>query len=284
MQIGIFTDVVSGRDPEEVAAKTRAYGVECVQLRMTMAGVDLSPEGITEGDAARVRRAFEREGVAIAALAAYTNVTHPDPDHRRANVESFKNRLRWARAFGTDLVATETGTFNRSSEWDADPYNETEEAWQTLLGVLDECVRVAEEAGAVVCLEAYVENVMGTAARARAAVERYGAQRVKVVMDPNNYFTPALLERQDEVLRDVFAQVGGYIGLAHAKDVRAVAGQRKCALPRAGTGELHWPLFVELLRGTGFDGALVIEHLAEPEIDETVAFVRRQLAASAATA
>jgi sugar phosphate isomerase/epimerase len=278
MQLGIFSDVVSGRDPEEVAAKTRAHGLECVQLRMTMPGVDLSQEGITERDAKRVRTAFEREGVTIGALAAYTNLTHPDPDLRRVNVESFKDRLRWARAFGTDLVATETGTFNRGSEWDADPYNDTEEAWRQLLGVLDECVAVAEDAGAVVCLEAYVENVMGTAARARAAVERYGPQRVRLVMDPNNYFTPALLSRQDEVLRDVFAQVGGYIALAHAKDVRAVPGQRKCALPRAGTGQLNWPLFVELLRGAGFDGALVIEHLKEPEIDETVAFVRARLA------
>jgi sugar phosphate isomerase/epimerase len=58
-----------------------------------------------------------------------------------------------------------------------------------------------------------------------------------------------------------------------------VPGQRKCALPRAGTGVLNWPLFVDLLRGTGFDGALVIEHLKEPEIPETVDFVRRQMAA-----
>ena len=279
MRLSIFSDVIAARDPEELAAKTRGYGLEGVQLRLNVPGVDLSPDGITERDAARVRRAFEREGLAIDALAAYTNLTHPDPQRRRQNVEGFQNRLRWARAFGTSLVATETGTFNRQSEWDADPYNDTDEAWQEFLAMLDPCVRVAEACDAVIALEAYVENVVNTAERARAALDRFGRERVQVVMDPNNYFTPALLDRQDEVLRHVFAQVGDAIAIAHAKDVRAVPGQRKCALPRAGTGVLNWPLFVDLLRGTGFDGALVIEHLREPEIPETVDFVRRQMAA-----
>jgi sugar phosphate isomerase/epimerase len=279
MKLGIFSDVIAARDPEELAAKTRGFGLEGVQLRLNVPGVDLSPEGITERDATRVRRAFEREGLAVDALAAYTNLTHPDLERRRQNLEGFQDRLRWARAFGTRIAATETGTFNRQGEWDADPYNDTDEAWGEFLAILEPCVRVAEECDAVIALEAYVENVVSTAERARAALERFGRQHVQVVMDPNNYFTPALLDRQDEVLRHVFAQVGDAIAIAHAKDVRAVPGQRKCALPRAGTGVLHWPLFVDLLRGTGFDGALVIEHLREPEIPETVEFVRRQMAA-----
>src|SRR5581483_1018568 len=279
MKLGIFSDVIAARDPEELAAKTRGNGFECVQLRLTVPGVDLSPEGISERDAARVRRAFEREGIEIAALAAYTNLTHPDPDRRRQNVEGFKRRLHWARALVTRLVATETGTFNPRSEWDADPYNDTEAAWQELLAILEPCVREAEAADAVIALEAYVENVMSTAERARAVVEHFGPAHVQLVMDPNNYFTPALLERQDEVLRHVFRQVGRFIALAHAKDVRPVPGQRKCALPRAGTGVLNWPLFVHLLRESGYDGALVIEHLKEPEIEPTRDFVCAQLAA-----
>ena len=109
MQLGIFSDVISGRDPEEIAARTRAFGFECVQLRLTMPGVDLTAEGITKADATRVRRAFEREAVAVGGLAAYANLTHPDPDRRRRNVAGFQNRIRWARAFGTTVV-TETGT------------------------------------------------------------------------------------------------------------------------------------------------------------------------------
>lgn len=277
MKLGIFSDVISGKDPEEMAAKTRALGFQTVQLRLNTPDVDLSPQGITERDAARVRRAYEGEGISICALAAYTNLTHPDPERRKQNVDGFKNRLRWARAFGTTVAATETGTFNRDSEWEADPFNDSDAAWQEFLGILAPCVRVAEEHEVEIALEAYVENVMNTAARARAAVTHFGARRVRLVMDPNNYFTPALLEQQPEVLRDVFAQVGEYIALAHAKDVQPVPGQRKCALPRAGTGVLDWPLFVQLLRGTGFDGALVIEHLKEHEAPETRDFVLQQL-------
>ncbi|MBI3969858.1 MAG: sugar phosphate isomerase/epimerase [Chloroflexi bacterium] len=282
MQLGIFSDVITGRDPEEVAAKTRALGFETVQLRLNVPGVDLSPEGISERDASRVRHAFESEGIGICALAAYTNLTHPDPERRRRNLDGFENRIRWARAFGTNVAATETGAFNRQSEWEADPYNDTEDAWREFLDILAPCVREAEAHDAVIALEAYVENVINTAARARAAVEHFGPAHVQIVMDPNNYFTPAMLERQDEVLHDVFAQVGDYIAIAHAKDVRPVPGQRKCALPRAGTGVLNWPLFVRLLRQTGFDGALVIEHLKEPEVEETRDFVRAQLAVAPA--
>ena len=278
MKLGIFSDVIAAQDPEELAAKTRTYGLEGVQLRMNVPGVDLSPEGIAERDATRVRRAYEAEGLSIDALAAYTNLTHPDLARRRQNVEGFQNRLRWARAFGTRVVATETGTFNRRSEWDADPYNDTEEAWQTFLDILEPCVRVAEESDVVIALEAYVENVVNTAERARAAVERFGHERVQIVMDPNNYFTPELLEHQDEVLRNAFKQVGSYIALAHAKDVLAVPGKRKCTLPRAGTGVLNWPLFLRLLHDAGYDGPLVIEHLREPEIAETRDFVRGQMA------
>lgn len=277
MKLGIFSNVLAAGSPEELAAKVRALGFECVQLWPPVPGVDLTPQGITEAACARVRRAFETEGIAIAALSGYTNLVHPDPERRQRDLEGFRHWLRWCRSLGAGIVVTETGTFNRQSEWAGDPYNETEEAWRIFLDVLEPLVRQAAQYDVTIALEAYVENVVHSPERARAAIEATASPHLRILMDPCNYFRPEMLNRQEDVLRHVFATVGEYIVLAHAKDVRAIPGRRTCELPRAGTGVLNYPLYIRLLRDAGYDGALIIEHLREPEIPETRDYVRRFL-------
>jgi sugar phosphate isomerase/epimerase len=105
-----------------------------------------------------------------------------------------------------------------------------------------------------------------------------GSPRLRLVMDPANYFHPAMLPRMREVLEDVFAHVGRYISLAHAKDVRLPEpGRDECVRPAAGTGVLDYALYLNLLRAAGYDGGLIMHSLSETELPASQAYVESYL-------
>ena len=68
-------------------------------------------------------------------------------------------------------------------------------------------------------------------------------------MDPANYFHPPMLSRVPEVIEEAFGFVGGYVALAHAKDVRGPdPGGTECIRPAAGTGVLDYRTYIRLLK------------------------------------
>jgi L-ribulose-5-phosphate 3-epimerase len=77
---------------------------------------------------------------------------------------------------------------------------------------------------------------------------------------------PAHLER-------IFQVIGPHAPVAHAKDVVYHDGQ--IDTPRAGAGRLDYPAFARLMQQYQPNAPLILEHLRESEVPETVAYVRR---------
>lgn len=78
------------------------------------------------------RTRLETAALPVVALGGYRNLVAPDATNRRANIGFLQRCLELASHFGTALVATETGTRNRESEWAPSPENQGKEAWETL--------------------------------------------------------------------------------------------------------------------------------------------------------
>jgi sugar phosphate isomerase/epimerase len=278
MQLGIMTKHLHQPTIEEVARAVAGYGLASVQLDLTSAGLPEQPEAVDHGVAARIRAAFSRYGIAIAALSGTFNMIDPDQARLRASIDHYPILLDWCRALGCPVITACTGTRNPSSMWRAHPDNARPEAWADLRQTLRAVLPAAEARGVTIAFEPEVVNVIDTAAKARRLIEEMQSPRLRVVMDPANYFHPAMLDDMDAVLTDIFEQVGGYIAFAHAKDVRAPEpGGTECVRPAAGTGVLDYPLYLRLLRQSGYDGALVMHSLDEAEVPESASYVRRFL-------
>lgn len=261
---------------EAVAEAVAAFGLTSVQLDLTSAGLSEQPVAVEQAVAARIRAAFGRHGIAIAALSGTFNMIDPDAARLQANIAWFPILLAWCQALGCDVVTACTGTRNSRSMWRHHPDNALPAAWTDLRRTLDQILPAAEEHRVTIAFEPEVVNVVDSAPKAQRLIEEVRSPRLRLVMDPANYFQPDMLAQMDDVLDDIFQRVGAYIAFAHAKDVRAPdPGGTECIRPAAGTGILDYARYMSLLRQSGYDGALVMHSLEEAEVPSSAAYVRR---------
>jgi sugar phosphate isomerase/epimerase len=108
-------------------------------------------------------------------------------------------------------------------------------------------------------------------------LDQVGSPALKIVYDAANLLDPDdyhLTTAADAISRDI-ATLGPQIVLAHAKELIA---HRAPAAP--GAGLLPWPLIVQILHETGFDGTLVTHGLPETSVPLAVATLSAALAAT----
>lgn len=275
VQLGLMTKHLHQRNIEEVAAAVAGFGLTAVQLDLTSAGLPEQPPAVDQALANRIRAAFAGHRIRLAAVSGTFNMIDPDPRRLQAHIAHFPIMLDWCRDLGCDVITACTGTRNPDSMWRHHPDDARPEAWTDLRQTLDQVMPAAEARGVTIAFEPEVVNVIDTAAKARRLIDEVQSSRLRIVMDPANYFHPDMLGHMDDVLDEIFQRVGSFIALAHAKDVRPPApGGTECIRPAAGTGVLNYTRYLHLLRQSGFDGALVMHSLEEAEVPASAEYVR----------
>jgi sugar phosphate isomerase/epimerase len=277
----IFSNVIEGAGPEEVAARTRQLGLGSVQFFPPGAEVGFGFDGdVAHADFATWARAYAADDVEVCGIAGYINLLHPDLARRRSNIEAFKGWIRELRTFGCRFISTETGTLATSGDWDDHPDNRSPAAWDAFRRVAEELVAVAAEEDAVILFEPYIVNVCHTPELAARLVREVGSPHLALLMDPTNWFDneSARPERVAAVIDAGFEAERGLFRLAHAKDVTPPEpGSPKPGLPGPGQGLLDYPRYLSRLAEHGYDGPLVIEHLTEAEVPQALRFVQGQI-------
>ena len=272
MKLGIMSGTF-GKHPVEVAAqKIRDGGFTCTQLTPDFDGMPFCRYGsavdltdFTPEKRRRVRDAFADAGVEVLSQGAYMELTDANEDQRRANIDYFAARLRMMRDMGGDVLVTESG------KRPDDPV-EQQAAWDRLRSALAELLPIAQQEGVAIGLEPSRAQVLKDTTTARALLDEFGTDHLKVMIDPANILG---LDTLDEM----FANVGHAIFQGHAKDV--ILSGEKPVYPAAGQGELDYPHYVALLNQHGVD-ALVIEYVTEANFEPVRDFLRGALGQSRA--
>lgn len=294
IQVGIFSGYFP-YDLETTAATIRGLGFNTVQLDLHFTDLDLSAGQLTAKKAKRVSDTFRDHDLPICAISGYTNIVHPDPDERKRNIAYLTEIIRHAREFGSGYVVSESGTFNPHSEWDHDPHNRTEDAYEQVRDVLAELAREAYDHGATFLLETYVNNVVGSVREATRIFNDIRTPGLELLMDPTNFFEAHNIDDMDGVLNEMFDTLGDRVRVAHAKDVKrsgsdksekhadigdehALAshtfrGVGEIELPAAGLGSLDYDLYVRRLAERSPNASLIIEHLDESDVPRAKQFV-----------
>lgn len=241
-------------------------------LRM---GLDILGQHLSPGLCAEIREELENRGIAMAAVDGTFNMIHPDVQRRRANLRYLQQLVESCESLGTSVVTLCTGSRDEIM-WRRHPGNDGPDAMTDLVAVLKEAAPTAEECGVTLAFEPEVNNVINSADKARHLIDTVASPSLKVVMDPANIFRAGELPRMQDKLREAFSLLAGDIALAHAKDLDhdGEAGHLG-----AGQGVLDYPLYLSLLRDSGFGGTIVLHqmhHLSDAQIDSCFAHVRQE--------
>ena len=274
MQIGIFTKVFPRPTLSEVLDAVAATGLRSVQFNMESVGLPVLPDVIAGDVTARIREDADCRGITIGSVQGTFNMSHPDPEFRRAGLRRLRTLAEACPRLGTRKIAICIGTRDPDDMWRNHPDNQSPEAWRDMYECVSEGVKIAEDSGLTLALEPEVNNVVDSARTARRLLDEIGSSGLKVTMDAANLFHAGELPRMAEVMNEAFALLGNDIVLAHAKDLRhdGDAGHEA-----AGQGLLDYGRYISLLRGCGFSGPLLLHGLHESQVAACVAFLREKL-------
>jgi sugar phosphate isomerase/epimerase len=274
LTLGIVSGVYGSLPVEEATRRIKEDGFTGVLTNFAFADVAFDPLKPDWAAADKITASFQRHGIRVASLYGYYNVVHPDIEKRKLGEARMEFLIANWKRLGCPIVATETGTFNRKSEWLDAPENSTEAAFVQCRDSLGRLARAAEKTGAVIAVEAYWRNVIGTIDRVERLLHEVNSPALKVVMDPNNYFRNEDLPRMKPMLEELFQRLGDKVVVAHAKDVKAAADGPEH--PASGKGSLDYPLFLRLLTQLDRKLDLVLEHVTLDDVPRARDYVLSQ--------
>jgi len=254
-RFGAFSTEFGEGEWERLTAEFDRLGLESVLLMGPL--LDGCLGDVSRAKAGRAR--LEERGIGVPALGGYRNLVAPDPAVRRANVEHVRRCLEIAPAFGSHVVATETGTMSPHGDWTDTPKNSSAEVWKLLYDALETLLPVAEEQGVILAVETYVGNVLKTQGQLTGLLGRFPTQHLQVVCDPYNYLSRGLMPVQERATSELLDQFEPRFVLAHLKDVSPDGAQ--AGTPEFGTGAFSQRHYLEFLRARRPDLDLITEHM-----------------------
>lgn len=298
VQVGIFT----GYFPyglEETAKRIREIGFNTVQLDVSFKDMEVAVGQLTTVKCRRIRDTFRAHDLPVSCISGYTNLVHPDPVKRKANLDRLKELIRFAHDLGSPYVISETGTFDTDSDWVHHPKNKTEEGYAECRDVIYDLVRYAGDHGVTFLTETYVNNVIGSVEETLRLFADINSQHLGLLMDPTNYFEDHNIDDMDMVLNYIFDALSHRVKISHAKDVKRaeeeqgvtmagieaseahnLRGVGMIELPAPGLGSLNYDLYLERLGRDHPNIPIIIEHLDESDVPRAKKFLDERLIAT----
>lgn len=276
--VGIMTRHIARDSLEESASVIKEYGLTAVQLTLESAGQEPIPLRLERSEANEISQTLNDAGLTVAAVSGTFNVLDPELERRRDYLDRFARLCDVLHWLGASVVTTCTGTRDPNSMWTHHPDNKLPIAWAELIEQTGEMVDMAANAGVVMAFEPETGNVASSPAKAKRLLETINSPHLGITFDPANFFHPKDLAQMTDVLREGVRLLGPSIALAHAKDVfPPLPGDDHCGYGAAGKGLLDYPLYLRLLRETGYRGAIILHSLEETDIPFCLAHLQQFL-------
>ncbi len=290
INVGIFTGYYPFK-MDEVIRRIKASDFNCVQLDISFKDFDATKEPLTKEKAHWVRDAFRDANLPIIAVSGYTNIIHPDPDKRKANIDYLKMMLKYARDLGCPYVASETGTCNLESDWVWHENNTKPAVFEETVGIIRDLAKYAEDWGSTFIVENYVNNIIGSVEQVETMFREVHSPALGLLCDPTNYYDERTIKDVDGTLTHVFDRLSPFMKIAHAKDIalardtaekhadidadesHTFRGSGAVELPAAGLGILNYDLYAKLLSKDHPNIPLIIEHLDMDDIPRAKGFI-----------
>ena len=273
MKIAFRTHDLGAKGLQGVMERIEEYGIEAVQLVVYkfMDEVKQKPGSLTPQLAARIGGALKEAGVSVPLIGAYFNPVHSDKGKVADCVGAFKDYLSCAKLLGSDIVGSETGSFN-DDKWTYNPLNRTEEALQTVIATFTELADCAAEHGVYIGMEGAAGHCCWCVKQLKRAIEGIARPNVKVIFDLYNYLDMSNYKNYMDILEEGLSAFAGRIAVFHMKDFVVQEDRIKQVAP--GRGMFDYPAILKRIKAYDRDAVLVLEGTTGQDILPSIEFVR----------
>lgn len=194
--------------------------------------------------------------IKIAVLGSYINPSNPDENGLKADIEKFKEKIKYASVLNPIVVGTETGIYKEGETC-------SEEAYQYLLGTVKELVAEGEKYGVNIGIEGVHCFVINSPQKMKRLIDDVDSDNLKVIFDPVNLLNADNYINQDEIIEEMFSLLSSRICAIHAKDFTVENGEFKYAKPTEGM--LNYKLIREKMREYNLDIPVITEEINESD-------------------
>lgn len=274
LKIGVSTLGFTTLSNADLARELSGAGVRLIQLFLAQTDSKywkyngrsdlsrLSPERCRE-----IAAVYRDAGITIHSLGVYTNLIHPDPAERRANLDYFAAMMDVGGHMDVHTFVSEAGHHRDAKNPEpAIAHHFQDAVWPQMLATARQLAALAEKRQSKVLLEGFYRGFFASAKRLRVFLEEVGSPSLRALLDPAN-----LIEVND--LEEMFAQLAPWLDCFHAKD-------RKLHLERgvpAGQGSLDYVKFVTLAASHAPAAPLILEYVGLADYRAALAHLRAAL-------
>lgn len=272
MNIGIRAHDIENLPLEELVQVIAGKGLTSVQLALSksLEAVNTELGSLSPGLARYVASAFSKHNVQIAVLGCYFNMIHPDLVERKKGLERFKEHIRYARDFGCNIVATETGNVNAEIFYTEENFKE--EPFLEVVESVRELVKEAEKFGVIVGVEAGVNHPVYSSKVMKRLLDSIDSNNLQVILDPVNLLTIDTYQNQEEIFQEAMDLFGDRVVILHAKDF--VIEDNQLVPTAVGKGLLNFDYILNVLKKKKPYMNILLEETKEPFISESVALLK----------
>ncbi len=245
-----------GNNFEEMCENAKKYGVKNLQfaLAKTCNDINFDEVGFDEKLANDIKAKLDEYGLHVSVLGCYIDPINRNEETLRVLLKRFENFISYAKVFGADMIATETGFLSTREETRSDEnYNFFVENMRPL-------IKKAEDLGVMVSIEPVLVTTIYSPRRMRQMLDDINSPNLGVILDVSNLTYLETRNNQCDTINDAFDLLGDNIKGIHLKDFTFDEdGKKSYAL--AGSGELMTELIFDRING--------LKKLPEIILDET---------------
>jgi sugar phosphate isomerase/epimerase len=274
MQLGIFAKTFAGHTPTDVLAAAEAAGYDCVQYNWACSGLDSMPDEVPQAALEATQAAISSSGLEAVALSGTFNMIHPDTEVRQHGLARLETVIASASALNIPMVTLCTGSRNPHDQWAAHPDNDTDLAWNDLMLIMAEAVRMAERHDVCLGVEPELANTVNSIDKASRLMQAFSSSHLRIVLDPANLFEQVSNAERHAIIERAIDELAPYISLCHAKD-RLADGQF-CV---AGDGVIDYPHYLSCLKRIGYAGPMITHGLEADDAPRVAAFLTASITA-----
>ncbi|MCL2741586.1 MAG: sugar phosphate isomerase/epimerase [Oscillospiraceae bacterium] len=227
-----------------------------------------------------IREAFAAEGVMLAEVGYWQNITDLDAEVRKKHLKCLTDAMYLAEEVGARCAVDIFGSYvygNGNTSFVAENFSEDAfaDAVDIARGIIDE----VRPKSAYFTYEIFPFNVVDCPESLERLIKAVDRAQFGVHLDLANLINcPRAYFASGELMRDCVRRFGDRIVAAHVKDIKLKEPAISVILNEvvAGTGGIDMHAFVRGIHGLPQDVPFMMEHLAgEAEYDQAAAYIRK---------
>lgn len=190
--------------------------IKNIQLAFNKAidDIDFVTGNFSEGLCNYISSELRKKEINISVLGSYINPVHEDEVKIKAELDKFKEHLKYAKLLGASMVGTETGNLKYTSDSDI------EKNYQYFLSNMREIKADAEKLGVFFAVEGVTKDTLHTSKYMKRFFEDIDSPNAIAIYDPANliFAEEALNNEIAKNIDGCFADYADKMSVIHLKD------------------------------------------------------------------